>query len=78
MQSIIYRYLNEYNELMMWFWSYQYMKVQLQTAKQLIDYIGIEQTEEEYYNTVNASQEELYYMLTNFINNNELYLFLPN
>ena len=76
--SVIFRYINEEREELLSIWSYEFMKQQLKTAIQLIEFIGIKQTEQERYETIEMCEGELLCALNDFMKLNELKVMMPN
>lgn len=76
--SIIYTFLDENREYCVAIWSNAYMKQAMKTATQLIEAVGIIQTQEERTNMKCMNQDKLVNALLWFIKKNELYVERPN
>lgn len=77
-ESVIFRYLDgEWVEKLS-VGNQAYMKQELQDGAQLIEVVGLVQTQEQRYRMTDMCKEELYRALTGFMKKNELKVLRPN
>jgi len=77
-QSVIFTFINEDWDECISIGNSMYMKKRMETARQIIEMVGIKQTDEQWYRLTEMVQEDLYLALRKFLDNNILYVERPN
>ncbi len=78
MKSVIVTLVNHSWDECVCFGSYWYFNTLKKSCKQLVSCLEIEHTEEQWYKLMELDQEELLFVLNDFMQQNQKHLFFPN